>query len=341
MIDEEIFTVLDVSWIKIMQVVEAVSHGCDNIEQIIKYCKTSSTKIVSQSDRQYIGRAIKMSEQLRFITIRNDEISLAEGLLPTNIYNLSREDQKILFRSHLQKYPPFSKFFHFLRLGISPQEAGKRICAIYNIQRRSNNVTKILKKWGTDAGIFVRKGDTIGIIEELTHITPSSLWLLLESLNNQLKAREYIFQILEDEVIETLEEPQLDDLVNAIVGIPEDPNISIQKAGKTLEDYLRIVAQYRGISLKGSGISQIVDELREHKIIASKHVNILKGLEVFMEQNVLKGLGTFRNMAGHGIDKAENMRWQLSEELATTYILQCLLAIKSIWFYVYQSKLIY
>ena len=88
-------------------------------------------------------------------------------------------------------------------------------------------------------------------------------------------------------------------------------------------------------------IGQIINLLRSKKILADHHASSLKGLEVFVSNDVLNGFNAFRKMKAHGKNIDAEQRWSLSPEIALVMTLQTILAIKRTYYYVIKNKLSY
>ena len=269
--------------------------------------------------------ALKSAEELKLLNISSKFVSA------------SPEEQKILFRKALQSFKPFMDFVFFLEKGNTPEKAVKKIKSLYNVQRKPEDILWLFKKWGTFANIFLK--DSFELANELKNSKPSMIGELLSQMDNELKAKLWLAKILGD-AKKYITDEEYDSLTEAILNIQKEPRRSVQSAGEVLEDYLRKIANDRNIDVsKKNGISQIAEELRKNGIIASKHVPILKGLQVFLDRDIFDGLAAFRNMAHHGKDKKEMKKWELSEELALSYVIQVVLCIKSLYYYVIEDRL--
>src|SRR5262249_52410570 len=74
-------------------------------------------------------------------------------------------------------------------------------------------------------------------------------------------------------------------------------------------------------------------KLREEKKIATKHVPVLEGLEIMMEEKVLENIGAFGNITHHSKIDEEMSRWSVSGEIALCVVLETILSIKSIYLF--------
>jgi len=252
------------------------------------------------------------------------------------IANSYPKEQRQWFRKALQSYEPFLEFISFLSRGNTPQQAIRKVIGLYDIKRNAKEVLWTFQNWGIFAGIL--KNKDFELMEEIKPLKPSKI-VELENLNNELKIKIWIKNMLGDSE-SYLSNDEFDSLAKSVINVWENPRESIKLAGEVLEDTLRKVAENRKINVsKRNGISEIAEELRKNKIIASKHVGILKGLQVFLDRDIFDGFSSFRNMAHHSIDKHEMKRWELSEELALSYVIQVILCIKSLYYYVAKHQL--
>ena len=269
--------------------------------------------------------ALKAAEELKLLNTSSKFVSA------------SPEEQKLLFRKALQSFKPFVDFIFFLEKGDTPDEAVRKIKSLYNVERNPKDILWVFKKWGTFADIFLK--DTFELANELKNSKPSMIGELLLQMDNELKAKLWLAKVLGD-AKKYITNEEHDSLTEAILHIQKNPRRSVQSAGEVLEDYLRKIANDRNIDVsKKNGIFQIAEELSKNGVIASKHVPILKGLQVFLDRDIFDGLAAFRNMAHHGKDKKEMKKWELSEELALSYVIQVVLCIKSLYYYLIEEQL--
>ena len=269
--------------------------------------------------------SLNMAKELRLLSIAK-EFALSD-----------RNKQKLLFRKALQSFRPFLDFVFFLQKGDSPEESVTKVRAIYDIKRNANDILWAFKNWGNFAGVFVN--DSFELIDEIKAPEPSIIKELLTDINNELKAKLWLDKVLGDaKNYLTYEDFEL--LTQAITNLKKDPRNSLKISGEALEDILRSIAKDRNVDVsKKNGIAQIAEEMRKNNILADKHVSILRGLQVFLDRDIFYGLSTFRNMAHHSKDKKEMKKWELSEELALSYLIQVILCIKSLCYYVIEDKL--
>lgn len=251
----------------------------------------------------------------------------------------SIEEQAILFRKALQSYPPFIDFVEFLYKKKDADEAAKLVKYIYNIDRNEKDIMWCFKNWGVFSKIFRNKKGSIEFLEKIGDPIPSKIKELSKMLDNELKIKIWIKNVIENG-FSLLSSTDFQNLIDSMLNFDKKPRESIKKSGEVLEDFLRKIAKNRRIDVKNkNGISQIAEELRKYKIIANKHIGILKGMQVFLDRDIFNGLSAFRNISTHGIDKEEGKRWELSSELSLIYNIQVILCIKSLYYYCVENQL--
>jgi len=287
-------------------------------------------------DKKSIAKALGVSE----VTVQN-AIGAFKQLevdkICDKIANSNLEGQKQLFRKVLQSYKPFLEFIFFLEKGDSPIKAIRKVLSIFEIRRKTKDVLWTFQNWGSFAGVF--KGKNFELLDSIKSLRPSIIEDLSNSLNNEIRAKIWVKKIL-GTAESYLSNEEYESLIKSILNVMKDPREAVQSAGEALEDFLRKLAHDKGIDVsRENGIYQITEELRKNNVLASKHVPILKGLQVFLDRDVFEGLAAFRNIAHHGKDKKEMKKWELSEELSLSYIIQVLLCIKSLYYYVIQEQL--
>jgi len=307
----------------IIEVVK-IAHKCKEIGK--KFDKNVVIQAFNKSKTTALN-AIGAAEQLNLFNI--DE----------KIVQSSKEDQIALFREKLQNYRPFMDFLEFLYDGHTPEESVQIVKSIYGFKRKTEDILWTFSNWGKFAKIFKDKKGVLEFLDEIKKPVPSKIVELKDVLNDQLKARIWVKKILGN-AVKLLSDKEFDSLVSSMLLFEENPRESIKLAGEVLEDFLRTVAKTCNVDVsKKNGIEEIAVELRRHKIIASKHTGILRGLQVFLDRKIFSSLSAFRNMAHHGKDKYEDRRWELSSELALSYVIQVILCIKSLYSYVIEKQL--
>lgn len=308
------------------------------IEVAELYWKYKESNKDLNKEKKYVAQALGVSE----VTLQNaigamKQLKLDE--VAEQIAVSTPEGQRRIFRKALQSYKPFLDFLFFLNKGDKPEKAIRKVLTVYDIKRKAEDVLWAFKNWGCFAGIF--KDGTFELLEDIKPLEPPLVEKLREALNDEIKARLWVRNVL-GESENFLSQDEYESLIKAILKVTEDPRESVKLAGEVLEDVLRKVAKDRGVDVcKKNGITQIAEELRKGRVLAGKHVPMLRGIEVFLDRDIFDGLAAFRNMAHHSKDKEELKRWEMSEELALAYAIIVLLCIKSVIYYVVRKKLVF
>jgi len=235
-------------------------------------------KIGKEPTKSSIAKALNVSE----VTVQNAIGAIKQLKLDNisdKIANSTPEEQKYWFRKALQNYEPFIEFIRFMSKGDEPTRAIQKIVEIYDIKRKPKDVLWTFQNWGVFGGIF--KNRNFELSKSIKPLKPSKIAELEEVLENELKIKIWVKEIVQDaDTYLTNEEHE--SLIKAIMDVRENPRNSIKLAGEVLEDVLRKIAKDKKVDVKKkNGISEIAEELRKNKIIASKHIGILKGIQVF------------------------------------------------------------
>lgn len=316
------YRIYKVSAYYIVKVVELY----EKYKQIGKDFNASSVARALDTSEVNARNAIKAAEQLGLMRVSE------------SILYASSDEQRKIFRKMLQSYNPFLDFVFFLNKGDKAYQAVRKIIEIYNINRKPEDILWTFKNWGIFAGIFKDKGE-FEFSDNIAPLKPKKINELSDLLDNEIKIMIWVKKVL-GEAESYLSNDEYEDIIKAISIMEKDPRNSIKLIGEVLEDILRRIAVENGIDVgKKNGISEIATELRKHKILASKHIGVLRGIQVFLDRDIFDGLSAFRNMAHHSLDKYEMKKWELSEELALSYLIQVILCIKSMYFYVTKKQL--
>jgi hypothetical protein len=259
---------------------------------------------------------------------------------------------RVLFRASLVRIPAFVTFAVELRRSSDAALAARMASAVHQIAPPLREGDRcVFVDWGLFAGVLERSDGTLAVAGEVGEADPEGVladciqWG--DELSHELAARVRIETLLTPEVSASLPPAVVDDLVSAIQQVSSDQHAALQRAGVALEDALKYAAKSRGVPLTTPGgkridqIGALAQQLRQHKGIADKHVNVLRGLETFVEHDVLQGYAAFRNMPSHGSSVEDWERWQLGPEIAWCILVQVCLTIRSIQRFVIDQKRTY
>jgi len=323
----------DVAGKRIMNFAEAVAHGMQSKSDIAKFIGVGSTQVSKiESMAEQIGIVDRTKDSVEIITIKHKHF----------LQNLSSEKLNVLFLEYLRRYKPFAKFYHFLSLGYLAEKAAQRACAICSVKREVKSALKMLRAWGVYAGILTLTKDGIIIIKGLENKSLEKLDHLRRSFEDAFSAQEYLNQLLGDKAYESIDQQDREELIKAMTTFIDNPRNAIKITREVLEDYLSDFGIKVGVDLSREGtLNKKLLKLRQNHKIAKKHVPILEGLEVMMEEDMMKNIGAFGNLTHHGKIDEEMVRWSVSAEIALCVILETILTIKSIYFYGTENQTLY
>lgn len=314
----------DVSGEKIMNFAEAVAHGMNDIKHIADFIGVGEAQA---------AKIQSMAEQMGIIESKIDGFHIINSEDRTKLISSSTQDLSTLFIKYLRKYGPFAKFYHFLSLGYIPEKAAQRTCAIYGIQRDTKSALKMFKSWGGYAEVLDVQGK-ISIEASLRNTSLEKIDELRSAFKNAFAAQEYLNQILGEDAFNYLSNTLREEIVKAMIDFSSDPRGAIKITREVLEDFLTDYGTTVGVSMVGHGtLKNKILKLRQNKKIATKHVPILEGLEVLMEEKVMENIGAFGNLTHHGKIDEELSRWSVSGEIALCVVLETILTVKSIYLY--------
>ena len=334
-----------------MSVVEAVAHGCSDSRAVGAFLYDVAGCNPSGGQLRHARRAIAMGRLLNLVVGEEDELRLVDPAA-VDLDTWTDELAIALFRRALQSMPVFMRYWHLVRRGIGPEQSATRLEAIMGCELGLSRANNAFVEWGVYSGLFIRDEDGVLMVDDPGEGGPTEgaseiLADMTEAMQGELKARGWLEATLGTDAFDHLPSAVEQDLVEALTKCQSTPDDALKDAGNALEDYLKEVARIRGVPLvtaKGRKIDQIarlVQELRKHKAIADKHVGTLGGLEALLDERTLTGLGAFRNMPSHGRSVEDWERWQITDEIALTVVLQTVLAIRSLYYYAVTQKMVY
>ncbi len=333
---------------KMLQCVEAIEYGCSQKEKIGQF--VYETTVLSGGARSGLNKALAMGKSLKLFAEENGQYLSVndEGFDPKT---WDEEEKKLFFKMKLQGFKPFLLFYDFISAGSTSESALMKTMVLLNLDPGTQGNKNPLSVWGCFAGIFDQQDGKLAILDSshgaISKAKISFLENISQSLSDEVIANRYLHNLLGDEAYNFLEESVKNDLVKALVSSQKDPAHALRDAGNAIEDHLKTIAAKRNVLLKDAQnkpiqtLGRIIQELRRRKVLADHHSSSLLGLEVFVAVDVMQGLNAFRKIPSHGKNVEANMRWALSEEIATIIVLQSILAIKSTYYYAIKKNLQY
>lgn len=305
---------------QIIQATEA-AYLLNDQADLANIARFMSLDIAIQHQRQQVEHALLAAQMLKLVIPKGRrQNQYTFSLLVPLIAKARNEDKRILFRTHLDQFEPFTLFAERLRAGALPRQAASQVCAIHDFADDPVVAWRAFENWGTYAGSLVRAKDgqynpvgASGTFDSLRH----SFHILF---TQEQDARHFILDHLGQEAFEFIAGRVRDSLVDAIVMFANenDPKKAILLLSNTYEDFLRLVG-YRRVNLRNAhGIIQIGNQLRTRRLIAQKHLGAI-GL-----------IGHIRNATEHGGDPDEgNRHWQITPLTVRLMILTVLSSIRS------------
>ena len=240
------------------------------------------------------------------------------------------ETGKLFFRRALQSYRPFELLCEGLAFGEDVNEAIRKTSVLLNISESDRHKFDILIKWGTDIGILDKDNEEVGLSRELILDPEQDLGVInINDLESEAKARFYNSRQLGRAVNNFLDEVDRRLLANALLSYMSNPSDSVEKSGQALEDFLRELAQKRGFSneaKKANGAGQLANTLLQKGVIHSH------------QQKLVDAVSTLRNATAHHKDKKTLAPWTITELAAFTTFTTTLVAIRSIYGFVYEGR---
>jgi hypothetical protein len=284
-------------------------------------------KYIGKSE-EYARRALIVGTQLNFIKERNKKYFIHEC---ADLIRADKEQRRIIFRRHLQKYDPFVLFLTLIGRGNDIQAAIRKIKVIYKIPSSEKDIRAAFLNWGQFSGIFSydKEKNTTVLKVDVGGLSLKYLKSLIESLDHEIKTKIYIADKLSENVFGYLKHDEMEFFIKALRNHEKDPRNAIEDAGRAFEDFLRRIATENDIDVSNlNGISEIAQMIGRKKtgLIHSKHLNICLGL------------GAIRAIAAHSKDKKTLEKWEVNSDLALEAILMMLSTIRSIYLYVKENR---
>lgn len=286
------------------EVLEIIYHFQRNnyspitIKEILKHCSRSEG---------YIRNTLSVLKELKLL-----ESSIDSFKIPSEHFNniYSPESVKSLIESIIRRYSPFVEFLYLISIGKPKESASKMVKDIFKIDSSEDMIYKAFSAWVN------------GLKINISEINPPKAIVLEQQYRFEEKTEAILFireQFGDD--ITKIQKDIFEDLVEALMDFKNDPEKTVNDAGRALEDFLRYCCKGKTDVSGCSGIIQIANVLNRPEIsISSKKHN-----------GILIGLGNIRSMGdAHGIDKSEEQRWTVKEDTALLYVSLIIKVMKSI-----------
>jgi len=317
------FVLTDVSSEAIMNVAKVVSSAPSSMifADIAKSLET-------RWKENYLKQVIIVCLQLQILQ-KDGQNYIVHSKYRDAVKRADKDDLTVFFREALQDYPPFLMYADFLSNGYSSQESASMARGIMQISSGLNVVEKVLRIWGTDAGLIIKDGDKFYIPKAEKGLPANYVKDLLEALDSEFQTKMFLINTLSPEVYSCLTTLGLDitDLAKALISYEADPKQSMEKALSFFEAFLSKFGLDIGINVQGkNGVNALVNEL----FISKK---ILKN-----QQHVGNGLGGCRNISAHGVDSETGNEWNVTPQASLSSMLMIPVAIRSFYLYVKKQE---
>ncbi len=270
------------------------------------------------SERQ-VREAIKGAVWLALINGQGNGFVVPASVRPH--FPAGEARKVLLFREHLQKKNPFVQFATFVDLGVAPEVACQRIKVLYQISADVGVLVKLFGSWGRYSGILVdgNQGLTLKPEYHTSGLPFEYVEGLREALESDMKARVFIARKLTDVTLSLVPEPAVDRAVKALRGASGDPRNAVEDIGEFVEDFLRLEAQRRQISVTGTrGIGGVAQILHQSGIFTDEH------------RDVSTALNTLRIMSAHPLRATTGRRWTFNQDSALEVVLLALTTVRSL-----------
>jgi len=305
----------------IMEVVKILAHSPHalNINDIIE-CLGGNYSL------RYISDVLVACCQLKLLRKYNNHYICDEEDLDI-IKRADRSELYLPFRRKLQCYAPFLLYADFLSKGYSSLEAASRAKGILKIRGSLRKMEKTLRNWGLYARLLTQDSSGLKLSISTEKLSKEYVQKLLKALEAELRAKLFTIDMLTPELYAYLDDKCIDisSLSAALLEYERRPRESAANACQTFEHFLcTLIEEDELKNLKG--VTEIIDFLRNKKMILSNHVLIGHGL------------GGLRNITHHKVDKDSKRPWTITQHGALIAILLAINAMRSYFMYIKKGK---
>lgn len=282
----------------------------------------------------YVKGALISATSIGMVSCEVDDQYVTNKECSSSLTSTPTEELKIeVFRSWLQRFEPFMLFIRYIVSGDSPTIAIKKTSSFFTFNRPVESVEKLFLIWAKGIGILDNNNrPCVSVFQPIEFKNPEDL--RTENRDNA-SIRLYLAETLTPAVYAWLDQSEIDELASSFKKGLTDPRSSIECAGRALEDVLRRIAIIKELDVKKqNGISQVANYLYSHRDSdGSIHSSILP-----KQYSISQAAGDIRNMAGHSKEAKSMERWEISSAGANAYTQMVVTLIKSLYYYVLQSR---
>jgi hypothetical protein len=231
-----------------------------------------------------------------------------------------------VIRRALLNYRPFEMLVEGIALGEAAETVIRKTLRLFGLPDSEAPKLRTLLRYGIDLGVLESQNGHMKLIPELDSAPVEEIGVLSpEDVESEARARLFNARRLGRDANNYLDETDRTLLAEALLIYRSDPRGSADSSGQALEDFLREVADDRGLATeakKKNGAGQLADMLRVNGVIHSHH------------QKLVEAPATVRNAGNHRKDKTTLTPWEITPEGAFAVHAMTLSAIRSIHHYV-------
>ena len=245
-----------------------------------------------------------------------------------SLKGMSTAEKLHLFQQLLQSYRPFEVLCQFLFYGEDEPAAVRKASVMLGDINLARSVFPALSKWGIDVGILSRdENGALRLTETLKEELKAISEALEIKLGNEFEIGLYLSKRLSTQCYEFLENPERRRLIQAFTDSGANPEKSCEENGKAFENFLRLIAKTKNVDVSNkNGIGQVAEELAKNKVIHTK------------QKNMCLAVGAVRTVSAHDRDKASNIPWIKTPEMAQAVLSYNLSLMRSIYLWVFEGK---
>lgn len=268
-------------------------------------------------------RAIPTLESFSLVTRDGSGrfVSTADGVRR----GMDAEARDQVIRRGLLGFRPFELLVEGLALGEDVDVTVRKTLRLLDLPQSEASKLRMLLNWGEDLRVLERENGRVRLIAELSPAAVDATGhVSSEDVESEAKARLFNARRLGRDANHYLDETDRGLLAEALLSAGSDPRKSVDASGQAMEDFLREVANEKGLgqqTRKLNGAGQLANLLASNVVIHSHH------------QKMVDAAATMRNATAHRKDKKTLTPWELTEGGAFTAHAMTLTAIRSIHHY--------
>jgi len=317
------YVLTDVSSESIMSIAKVISSSPSPMP-----FEDIATSLQTKYREQYLKQAIIACVQLQLI-IKENENYVANPKSRDIIKRANKDELIVFFRQALQNYPPFLMYADFLSNGYPSDESASMTKGIMQISSTLKVVEKALRLWGADAKLIIKENGEFRIPEAEKGLPSNYVKDLLKALDSELHAKMFLIDTLNPEVYNYLTKLGIDisELAKALIDYEPNPKQSLDRASQFFESFLHKFGIDINVNLQGkNGVNELVNTLADQRIILKN------------QKNLGNGIGGFRNISAHGVDKDTQKEWVVTAQASLSGILFIPAVIRSFYLYVKKQE---